>query len=124
MTLRNLQQLLGTLSWIKAHMPDYVRVVAPLQGLLGGGLAELLKRSRCCSDKVRLQTVGCFAVDNETFKTAQWMGGECFTLDFSRFGLGHSDANDNHWAMSCVKLPPGGRWKAASRTEDAVISLP
>jgi len=51
-TLGNLQQLLGTLFWMRAHLPDYARVVSPLQDLLDEGLSALPKRTRRCSDNV------------------------------------------------------------------------
>lgn len=72
-TLGNLQQLLGALSWMRTHLPDYAKTVAPLQELLDAGLARLPRRTRRYSDNVQLSELGWSSKHADTLEAVRQM---------------------------------------------------
>lgn len=113
-TLGELQQILGALSWIRAHLPDYARITAPLQDLLDEGLARLPARSRRYSDAVRLQWTD---QHDRAWEATKNMVSNAVKLAYREPSWDvrvYTDASDTHWAVACVQETPlrthTGRW--------------
>ena len=107
-TLGQLQQLLGALSWMRMHLPDYAKTVAPLQELLDKGLADLPKRSRRYSDRVPLEQLEYGELHAKAFAAVKQMLASAVRLahhDPSCDVLVFTDASEAHWAVACVQTP-------------------
>lgn len=107
-TLGQLQQLLGALSWMRMHLPDHAKTVAPLQELLDKGLADLPKRSRRYSDRVPLERLEYGELHAEAFAAVKQMLASAVRLahhDPSCDVLVFTDASESHWAVACVQAP-------------------
>jgi hypothetical protein len=110
-TAGDLQSYLASCNWLRAGIPQYAKLVAPLQDLLTLALRQAESAKRKSAVKVKLSDVsdGWTTEHDEAFKAVNHQLSKSVSLaypDPTKLVRVFTDASDTHWSGVIVQLDP------------------
>ena len=105
----DLQQFLCALGWMRSSIPEFAKLVAPLQKLLERVYKKADGRTKQKAKRVPLSTIGWGQEEESCFeKVKHELQNSCTLahLDNAKQLCLFTDASDQYWASVLTKIPP------------------
>ena len=107
-TAADIQQFLAATNWIRGRIPEYARIVGPLQDLLQTALAGKKRRTKRIAAGVRLRDIGWGPVHEASFRQVRAAIAEAVTVahpDPEKHFCLFTDASQEFWASVLTQIP-------------------
>jgi hypothetical protein len=107
-TAGDLQQWIAAANWVRGSIPEFAKLMEPLQALLNAALKDLPNRRKTTAHKVALADVGWADVHRQAYNAMKAALEHSITLASPKPGWRRcvfTDASDTHWSGLVTQIP-------------------